>query len=38
LSFSLFERIIIAWLLTLPAAGVVGYLMVKLLQFCGALP
>ena len=38
LRFSLIERIIMAWLLTLPAAGVVGYLMVRILQLCGALP
>ena len=38
LKFSLVERILWAWILTLPAAGVVAYLMVKAFQFCGWLP
>lgn len=38
LKLSLVERIIWAWVLTLPAAGLVGYLMVKLFQLCGWLP
>jgi phosphate/sulfate permease len=35
LKFSLVERIIWAWILTLPAAGIVAYLMVKLFQTFG---
>jgi PiT family inorganic phosphate transporter len=34
----LIERIIWAWVLTLPAAAIVGYLMVKLFQVFGWLP
>jgi phosphate/sulfate permease len=35
LKFSLVERILWAWILTLPAAGVVSYLMVKLFRLFG---
>jgi len=35
LKFSLVERIIWAWILTLPAAGIVAYLMVRLFQVFG---
>jgi len=35
LNLSLVERIIWAWVLTLPAAGIVAYLMVKLFQVIG---
>jgi phosphate/sulfate permease len=35
LKFSLVERIIWAWILTLPAAGIVAYLMAKLFQIFG---
>jgi phosphate/sulfate permease len=35
LKFSLVERIIWAWILTLPAAGIVAYLIVKLFQCFG---
>jgi phosphate/sulfate permease len=35
LKFSLVERILWAWVLTLPAAGIVAYLMVKLFQMFG---
>lgn len=38
LNLSLIERIIWAWILTLPAAGLVGYGMVKLFQLFGWLP
>ncbi|MEI7956676.1 MAG: inorganic phosphate transporter [Verrucomicrobiota bacterium] len=38
LKFSLVERIIWAWVLTLPAAGAVGYLLVKGSQVCGWIP
>lgn len=38
LKLSLVERIIWAWVLTLPAAALVGYLMVKIFQFFGWLP
>jgi PiT family inorganic phosphate transporter len=38
LNLSLIERIIWAWVLTLPAAAIVGYLMVKLFQLFGWLP
>jgi phosphate/sulfate permease len=38
LKFSLIERIIWAWILTLPAAGIVAYLAVKTFQWCGWLP
>ena len=35
LKFSLVERILWAWVLTLPAAGGIAYLLVKGCQFCG---
>jgi phosphate/sulfate permease len=35
LKFSLVERILWAWVLTLPAAGLVAYLFVDLFRFCG---
>ena len=35
LKFSLVERILWAWVLTLPAAGLVGYLMVRLFRLIG---
>jgi PiT family inorganic phosphate transporter len=35
LNLSLVERILWAWVLTLPAAGIVAYLMVKLFQVVG---
>lgn len=38
LKFSLIERIIWAWVLTLPAAGLVGYVMVKSFQIVGWIP
>jgi phosphate/sulfate permease len=38
LKFTLVERILWAWVLTLPAAGGVAYLMVKGFQCCGWLP
>ena len=38
LKFSLIERIIWAWILTLPAAGIVAYVMVKIFQVCGWVP
>ena len=38
LKFSLIERIIWAWILTLPAAGIVAYLMVLLFRLFGWLP
>ena len=38
LKFSLVERIIWAWVLTLPAAGGVAYLLVKGSQVCGWIP
>jgi len=38
LKLSLIERIIWAWILTLPAAGVVAYFMVKVFQWFGWLP
>jgi len=38
LKLSLVERIIWAWILTLPAAGGVGYLLVKGAQLCGWIP
>lgn len=38
LKFSLVERIIWAWILTLPAAGIVAYLLVKFFRFCGWIP
>lgn len=38
LKLSLIERILWAWVLTLPAAGIVGYLMVKLCRLLGAIP
>lgn len=38
LKFSLIERIIWAWILTLPAAGIVAYLMVLLFRLFGWIP
>jgi phosphate/sulfate permease len=38
LKFSLIERIIWAWVLTLPAAGGVAYLLVKGFRMCGWIP
>ncbi|MEI6176404.1 MAG: inorganic phosphate transporter [Verrucomicrobiota bacterium] len=38
LKFSLIERIIWAWILTLPAAGGVAYLLVKGFRLCGWIP
>ncbi len=38
LKLSLIERILWAWVLTLPAAGGVAYLMVKGFQVCGWIP
>ena len=38
LKFSLIERIIWAWILTLPAAGIVAYLMVLLFRLLGWIP
>ncbi|MES2438405.1 MAG: inorganic phosphate transporter [Verrucomicrobiota bacterium] len=38
LKFSLIERILWAWVLTLPAAGGVAYLLVKLFRICGWIP
>ena len=38
LKFSVVERIIWAWILTLPAAGIVAYAMVKLFRICGWIP
>lgn len=38
LKFSLVERIIWAWILTLPAAGIVGYVLVKLFRLFGWIP
>ena len=38
LKFSLIERIIWAWVLTLPAAGGVAYLLVKAFRICGWIP
>ena len=38
LKFSLVERILWAWVLTLPAAGTVGYLLVKGFRLCGWIP
>jgi PiT family inorganic phosphate transporter len=38
LKFSLVERILWAWVLTLPAAGAVGYLMVRLCRVLGWIP
>ena len=38
LKFSLVERILWAWILTLPAAGGVAYLLVKGAQLCGWIP
>jgi len=38
LKFSLVERIIWAWILTLPAAGIVAYVLVKLFRLCGWIP
>ena len=38
LKFSLVERIIWAWILTLPAAGLVAYVLVKLFRVFGWIP
>lgn len=38
LKFSLVERIIWAWILTLPAAGIVAYATVKFFRLCGWIP
>ncbi|MCX6874120.1 MAG: inorganic phosphate transporter [Verrucomicrobia bacterium] len=38
LKFSLVERILWAWILTLPAAGSIAYLLVKGGQLCGWIP
>ena len=38
LKLSLVERIVWAWILTLPAAGAVGYLLVKGFRLCGWIP
>jgi PiT family inorganic phosphate transporter len=38
LKFSLVERILWAWILTLPAAGGVAYLLVKLFRLFGWIP
>jgi phosphate/sulfate permease len=38
LKLSLVERIIWAWILTLPASGIVAYGMVKLFRVCGWIP
>jgi phosphate/sulfate permease len=38
LKFSLVERILWAWVLTLPAAGTIAYLLVKGFQLCGWIP
>jgi phosphate/sulfate permease len=38
LKYSLVERILWAWVLTLPAAGSVGYLLVKGFRLCGWIP
>jgi phosphate/sulfate permease len=38
LKFSLVERIIWAWILTLPAAGIVAYALVKVFRVCGWIP
>jgi phosphate/sulfate permease len=38
LKFTLIERILWAWVLTLPAAGLVAYAMVKLFRLCGWIP
>jgi PiT family inorganic phosphate transporter len=38
LKFSLIERIIWVWILTLPAAGGVAYLLVKSFRLCGWIP
>lgn len=38
LKFSLIERILWAWVLTLPAAGGVAYLLVKGFRLCGWIP
>ena len=35
LKFTLVERIIWAWIFTLPAAGIAGYLFVNFFRFCG---
>jgi phosphate/sulfate permease len=38
LKFTLIERIIWAWILTLPSAGIVAYAFVKLFRICGWIP
>jgi len=38
LKFTIVERILWAWVLTLPAAGSLAYLMVKGFQLCGWIP
>lgn len=38
LNFTLIERILWAWVLTLPAAGIVSYTLVKLFRVCGWIP
>jgi len=38
LKFSLVERILWAWVLTLPAAGTVSYLLVRSFRLCGWIP
>jgi PiT family inorganic phosphate transporter len=38
LKFSLVERILWAWVLTLPAAGLAAYLFVDLFRLCGWMP
>jgi PiT family inorganic phosphate transporter len=38
LNLSLIERILWAWVLTLPAAGGVAYLLVKGFRMCGWIP
>ena len=38
LKLSLIERIVWAWILTLPAAGGVAYVLVKLFRLCGWIP
>jgi phosphate/sulfate permease len=38
LNLSLIERIVWAWVLTLPAAGGVAYVLVKLFRVCGWIP
>lgn len=38
LKFTIVERILWAWVLTLPAAGTIGYLLVRGAQLCGWIP